>query len=111
MTRNTTPRARLLAHRLFEFVDKVRADGGGFAGLMADQTALRALAVALVFTVVVFTHVRFVVERGGRLGLLTGFLLRFGRIEFGVDDLAVEPEHGHRRTHSLRFALQIMTTH
>jgi hypothetical protein len=108
MTRDATRRGRLLAHRLSEFVEEIRAGAGGLAGLVADQTALRALAVAFVFGIVVVGHVSFVVERRGRLGLQTGFLRRLGRIEFGVDDLAVEPEHSQFRTHPFRFLYLIV---
>src|SRR5262249_8404418 len=67
------------------------------------------LAVALVFTVVVAAHVSLVVERRGRFGLLTGLLRRFGRVELGVDNLAVEPKRGQFRTHPFRFTIQVVT--
>src|SRR5262245_40916743 len=41
---DATRRARLPAHRLSVLVEEFRADFSGLAGLVADQTALRALA-------------------------------------------------------------------
>lgn len=69
MTWDATGGDRLLAHRLSELVEEVRAYDSGLAGLVANQTALRALAEAFAFGVVVVGHVSFVVERRGRLGL------------------------------------------
>src|SRR5262249_40027789 len=108
-------RARLPAHRLLELAEEVRADFSGLASLMADHTALRALAERLFVrteyspgVIVVIGHVGIVVERRGRLGLLAGFL-RGVRVEFGVGDLAVEPEHGQFRTGPFLFLVQVMT--
>lgn len=109
MTRDATGRGRLLAHRFSELVEEVRAGDSGLAGLVADQTTLRALAEAFAFGVVVVGHVSFVVERRGRLGLRPCLLRRFGRIELGVDNLAVEPEHGQFRTHPFLFLFQVVT--
>src|SRR5262249_51174038 len=116
VARDATPRARLLAHLLRELVEELRAEFSALACLVADQTALCALAERFFIRaehspgiIIVIGHVSLVVERHGRLGLLAGFLLRLSRIEFGVDDLAVEPEHGKFRTRPLLFLIQVVT--
>src|SRR5262245_46042601 len=98
VARDAAHRARLLAPRLSELGEEFRAGLSGLAGLVADQTALRALAERFfngaensARIIIVVAHVSLMVERHGRLGLLAGFLRRLGRIEFSVDDLAVEP--------------------
>src|SRR5262245_48193479 len=118
VTRDATHRARLFAHRLLELAEEVRAGFSGLAGLVADQTALRALAERFFIRaehsariIIVIGQVSLVVETRGRLGLLAGFLRRRGRIEFSVDDLTVEPEHGQFRTRPFLFLVQVVTTY
>ena len=114
VARDATGRGRLLVHRLPVLKVEVRAGVRGLAGLVADQTALRALAERLFYRserfslkcVVADAHVRLVVERRGKPGLLTGFLRKPGQIEFGVDNLTVEPKHGQFRTRPLLFFIQ-----
>src|SRR5215467_8521544 len=109
VARDATGRARLLGHRLSELVEEVHATGGSLAGLVTDQTALSALAETFVFTVVVIFEMGVVVERRWRLGLRAGFLGRFGRVQLGVDNLAIEPEHGKFGTSPFLFLIQVVT--
>src|SRR5262245_39059038 len=109
VTRDATRRARLLDHRLAELVEEVGATGGGFAGLVANHAALCALAETLVLTVIVISHVSFVVERSWRLGLLARFLRRFCRIELGIDNLAVKPENSQFRSRAFILLVQVVT--
>src|SRR5262245_13347566 len=108
---DATRRARLLAHRLSELIEEVRAGFRSLAGLVADHAALRALTERFFIrsehspgVVVVVGHVSLVVERRWRLRLLTGFLRLLG-VELGVDDFTVETEHGLYRTRILIFLL------
>src|SRR5262245_9182784 len=112
---DATRRARLLAHRLSELIEEVRAGFRSLAGLVADHAALRALTERFFIraehspgVVVVVGHVSLVVERRWRLRLLTGFLRLLG-VEFGVDDLAVAPEHGQFRTRAFLFLVMVVT--
>src|SRR5215470_12304763 len=108
---DATRRARLLGHRLFELIEELHATLCALAALVADQTALSALAETFVFTVVVLFEMSVVVERRGRLGLRAAFLGRLGRVQLGVDDFAIEPEHGQFGTRPFLFLIQVVTAY